>query len=357
MWRRVLAAMLVLAGCPKAPEPRCPEPPVAAVPVAAAVPAAPKPPELDDPAVISQSRAFLDAHDRADLGAFQALAGRTFVKFARSRFYDGAFYAKELPARLARKLPPASRTCADERVYREGETLVYVGSCAVRISAHGDMPMTTAEGWDTLVWAPEGETWKVVHWQWQRAGLEAEREDWNDIFRAGTNFRTAPNQFLMEVVRGRRARAALDLAMGQGRNAIWLASQGWRVTGIDISDEGIRIAKEAAAARKLRLETVQEDLAKYDLGTRKWDLVTLLYAGDDPALIERIQASVRRGGLFVAEFFHSEATQGTGIGGFDSGELAKQFAGWKILRDEVVEDVADWGLRKTKLVRFAAEKR
>jgi 2-polyprenyl-3-methyl-5-hydroxy-6-metoxy-1,4-benzoquinol methylase len=37
--------------------------------------------------------------------------------------------------------------------------------------------------------------------------------------------------------------------MGQGRNALYLASLGWRVTGIDISDEGIRQAREAAAAR------------------------------------------------------------------------------------------------------------
>jgi hypothetical protein len=59
----------------------------------------------------------------------------------------------------------------------------------------------------------------------------------------------------------------------------------------------------------------------------------------------------------VVEFFQKEATAGTGIGGFAPGELAAAFKdGWKIVRDDNVEDIADWGLNKTKLVRFVAEK-
>jgi SAM-dependent methyltransferase len=352
---RSVLLLLLLAGCPKAPEPKCPQQPAPVVTAPAPV-AAPKAPDLDDPAVISQSRAFLDAHDKADLAAFRALAGTTFVRFGRSRFYDLKYYEKELAGRIDRKMPPASRECTDEHVYRTPSTAIYVGSCTVRIPARADTPMASAEGWDTLVWTVEGETWKVSHWQWQRAGLDAEREDWNDVFRASTAFKTTANQFLIDITRGRRPGAALDIAMGQGRNAIYLASQKWRVTGVDISDEGIRIAKETAAKQKLKLETVQQDIAKYDLGTARWDLVTLVYSGDDPKLVERIKTGLRRGGLIVVEFFHTDATQGTGIGGFETGELAKQFAGWKILKDEVVEDIADWTLRKTKLVRFAAEK-
>lgn len=351
---RSVLVLLLVAACPKAPEPKCPQPvPVVAAPAPVA---APKAPDLDDPAVVSQSRAFLDAHDKADLAAFRALASPSFVRFARSRFYDLAYYDKELMARVERKVPPASRECTDEHVYRQPGTAIYVGSCSVRVPAHGDMPMTTAEGWNTLVWTVDGETWKVSHWQWQRAGLDAEREDWNDVFRESTTFKTTANQFLIDVTRGRRPGSALDIAMGQGRNAIYLASQRWRVTGVDISDEGIRIAKETAAKQRLKLDAVLQDVQKYDLGTSRWDLVTLIYAGDDTKLLERIKTGLRRGGLVVVEFFHSEATQGTGIGGFETGELAKQFAGWKILRDEVVDDVADWGLRKTKLVRFAAQK-
>jgi hypothetical protein len=308
---RSMLVLLLLAACPKAPEPKCPEQP-APQPAAAPITSQVKAPELDDQAVISQSRAFLDAHDRADLAAFRALAASTFVRFGRSRFYDLKFYETELPSRQKRKVPAASRACTDEHVYRNAGNAIYVGSCSVRIAAYGDTPMSTAEGWDTLVWTAEAEVWKVAHWQWQRAGLEAEREDWNDIFRASTTFKTTANQFLIDVTKGRRRGTALDIAMGQGRNAIYLASQGWRVTGVDISDEGIRIAKETAAKQKLKLDAVQQDIEKFDLGTSKWDLVTLIYAGDDPKLIERIKPSIRKGGLFVVEFFHTEATQGDG---------------------------------------------
>lgn len=345
--------LAVLAGCPKVPEPRCPQaPPVAPVPVPT-----PKAPELDDQAVLSQSRAFLFAFDNADAGAFDALVGAAFVRFGRARFYDRAFYAKELPARLERKVPAATRECTEEKVFRAPASATYVGSCIVRVPAHGERPASSSEGWETIVWAVENDAWKIQHWQWQRAGLDAEREDWNDAYRAGTQFKATPNQFLIDITRGRRPGAALDIAMGQGRNAIYLARQKWRVTGVDISDEGLKIARETAAVQKLNLDAVQENIDTYELGTGRWDLVTLIYAGNDPKLVERIKPSVRRGGLVVVEFFHREAVQGTNIGGFETGELAKQFAGWKIVRDEVVEDVADWGLRKTKLVRFAAEKR
>ena len=348
------ALLVFLAACPKAPPPKCPEQPA---PVVAPAPVAPKTPELDDLAVISQSHALLDASDKADAGAFAALAGGSFVYFYKQRFYDAPTYTKTLQARVDAKLPASSRTCADEKVFRSAASATYVGTCTIKVPAHGDMPMTTTEAFETIVWAVEGEKWKAAYWQGARAGVDAEREDWNEVFRTGgAGFKTAPNQFLIDAVKGRRPGAALDLGMGQGRNAIYLAQQKWRVTGLDISDEGIKIAKETAAAQKLKIETVQQDFAKYDFGTAKWDLVTMIYAGDDPKLVERIKPSIRRGGLFVVEFFHDDSTQGTGIGGFATGELAKLFAGWKIVTDQVVDDVADWGLRRTKLVRFAAER-
>jgi 2-polyprenyl-3-methyl-5-hydroxy-6-metoxy-1,4-benzoquinol methylase len=45
------------------------------------------------------------------------------------------------------------------------------------------------------------------------------------------------------VVRGRKPGKALDIGIGEGRNAIFLATQGWEVTGFDISDVGVRSAE------------------------------------------------------------------------------------------------------------------
>ncbi len=352
---------IAAAACTHAAPVKCPEPvqPVAAVPGSGEPqPPPPRAPDLDDPGVISQSQAFLAAFDKADIATVRSMLGASFVNFQRARFYDGAYVGKALQGRIDRKLPVRSRTCKDERVFRGPGVAIYVGSCSEQIPANADMPATSYEGWETIAWVPEGGAWKVAHWQGQKGGIEAEREDWNEAFRKSTSFKTTANQHLIDSVRGRKPGLALDVAMGQGRNALYLAAQKWRVTGVDISDEGIRMAKEAAAKDRLKLVTVQADITKYDFGTARWDLVTLIYAGDDPKLIERIKPSIRKGGLFVVEYFHEDATQGTGIGGFATGELAALFAdGWKILKDQVVEDIADWSLRKTKLVRFVAEKK
>src|SRR5688572_30644389 len=285
---RLLALLLLLTACPKAPEPKCPEqPPVQAVVPPA--PVAPKAPELDEQAVISQSRAFLDSSDKADVAAFRRFVGSTFVRFSRARFYDAEVISKGLQARVDRKIPATTRECKDEKVRRAANVAVYIGSCVVTVPAFGDMPTTTSEGWESIVWVPEGEAWKVAHWEQARGGIDAEREDWNDTFRTAIHFKKTVNEFLVAAVKGRRPGTALDIATGQGRNALYLAQQKWRVTGVDISDEGLRLAKEAATAQKLKLDLVQQDIEKYDLGTGKWDLVTLIYAGDDPKLIERIQ--------------------------------------------------------------------
>jgi hypothetical protein len=55
-------------------------------------------------------------------------------------------------------------------------------------------------------------------------------------------FNTAPNALLVEAVAERRPGSALDVHMGQGRNAVFLAAKGWRVTGFDFSAEGVGAA-------------------------------------------------------------------------------------------------------------------
>ena len=103
---------------------------------------------------------------------------------------------------------------------------------------------------------------------------------------------------------------------------------------------------------------MQSDVAKYDLGTNKWDLITMIYAGNDLALVDRIKPALKKGGLFVTEYFAADSPLAKGgAGGWDNKALEAAFKdGWKILRSEEVEDIADWGERKTKLVRFVAQK-
>jgi len=315
---------------------------------------APAPPVLADADVIARSRAFLTGFDRHDAAIVEQLAP-SFVQFAHARFYPARDIAGVVAGRRERNQPVPTRAFAQERVYAGPGVATYVTHSTMTVASGG--MILGPEAYDTLVWTHDGSRWRVAHWQWQPAGVDVNRERWNEVYRQGTGFNKQANQLLVEAVKGRTPGTALDLLMGQGRNALFLASQGWRTTGVDIADEGLRQAREVAKASGLALDAIQADVDRWDLGTARWDLVTLIYAGDNAARIPAIQRSVRRGGLFVCEYFHADSAPAkAGAGGWDTGELATLFAGWTILRDEVVEATADFTLRPQKLVRFVAQK-
>ncbi|HSW48688.1 MAG TPA: methyltransferase domain-containing protein, partial [Bryobacteraceae bacterium] len=79
-------------------------------------------------------------------------------------------------------------------------------------------------------------------------------------------FRTDPNALLVEAVRDRKPGRALDVHMGQGRNAVYLASQGWDVTGFDFSEEGVRAAREAARQAGVPLTAIVRRHEEFDFG-------------------------------------------------------------------------------------------
>ena len=314
--------------------------------------------KLDDATVIAKSHAFFDAIDSLDLRVATESLGSTFVFFEDARFSDRAAIGKMVQGRIDRHAAPRTRTWSDEHVFTTETSAIFIADAVEHVPAEGDHLAADFEGYNTLVWIREGGNWRIAEWQWARAGIDAERDRWNETFRTGLGFNHKPNQLLVDALKGRKPGRALDLLMGQGRNALYEASQGWTVTGVDISDEGIKIAKDEAARERLQLETIEADVDKWDLGTNRWDLVTMIYAGDDAKLVERVKPSLKKGGLFVLEYFHADSDAAkAGAGGWKTGALAALFKdGFKILRDEVFEDTADYSLRKQKLVRFVAEK-
>lgn len=351
LWPLLLVAC---AGTRAAQVPVEPAKPIVMTPVAQTAP------PLDEAEVTSRSHAWFDAYDRQQVAAVTDAMTPAFVQFEDARFLDRAQVTRMLQSRRDRHVPITTRTWSDEHVFVGDNVAIFIGRAAEHTPAFGDTKAHDVDGYNTLVWAREGGRWLVAQWQWQLAGIEAERQNWNEVFKVGSGFSTQPNQLLVATLKGRKPGAALDLLMGQGRNALYLASQGWRTTGVDISDEAIRQATAEAARRKLKLEAIQADIDHYDLGTAKWDLVTMIYAGHDAKLVERIKPSLKKGGLFICEYFHADSEVAKrGAGGWATGELAKLFGdGFDILRDEVVDDRADWaGQHTTKLVRFVARKR
>ncbi len=349
---RCLALLLVAA---------CTPPPAAVAPTSQA-PTCPPPrtaPELDDAGVIARSHAFYDALDRADTAAFEAELAPGYIMYAGQRFAPREMMLSTLGARIAHHAPIHERTWSDEHVYRSGPTAVFIGKSIEHIPPDADHPAADREGYSTLVWLRGADRWQIVLQEWDRADAQAERAKWNDALASGVGFNKQPNRLLVDTVKDKKPGTALDIGMGQGRNALYLAAHGWKVTGVDIADVGLKLAQEAAAKQKLKLETVLSDIDRYDLGNDRWDLVAMIYAGNDLKLVERIKPALKKGGLFVTEYFDADSPAAKGgAGGWDDAALAAAFKdGFKILKNDRVEDEADWaGQRKTKLVRFVAQK-
>ena len=122
-----------------------------------------------------------------------------------------------------------------------------------------------------------------VEWDRRYAGKEL-------VWSAG------PNRWVEEVAADRPAGRALDLAAGEGRNALWLADRGWTVTAVDFSAVGLDRAR-SLAGRRLghradRLELVEADLMDYVPERHGYDLVIVAYL--------QVAASARRRALRAA---------------------------------------------------------
>lgn len=185
-------------------------------------------------------------------------------------------------------------------------------------------------------------------------GERWEIERWNRILTSNSpRINWKPNAFLVEMVKGRKPGRALDVGMGQGRNALWLAQQGWETTGYDPAEKAVALARETAEKAGVKLNLVLAKDSEFDMGTAKWDLILLSYV-EIRGNAEHVIKALAPGGIVVAEYFHEDP--GGSPGGFADNELLKLFGPLRVLRYEDTEGVADFGLRKMPLVRLCAEK-
>jgi SAM-dependent methyltransferase len=86
-----------------------------------------------------------------------------------------------------------------------------------------------------------------------------------------------PNRFLVAETSELPAARALDLATGEGRDAVWLAEQGWQVVGVDFSRVGLQKARKLAGDRGVEVDWLQADLLDYRPEPRTFDLVLVFY--------------------------------------------------------------------------------
>jgi SAM-dependent methyltransferase len=102
--------------------------------------------------------------------------------------------------------------------------------------------------------------------------------DWDRRYSAtGLVWGAEPNRFLVAEAADLAPGRALDLACGEGRNALWLAARGWRVTGVDFSRVAVERAREAATGRGLDARFEVGDVTAGPVPGAPADLVVVMY--------------------------------------------------------------------------------
>ncbi len=202
----------------------------------------------------------------------------------------------------------------------------------------------------------------------------SERYDWVEIYfdrvyarpvsgdPARDGFNSAPSTVLIEATKGLEPGTALDVGMGQGRNAVYLAQQGWDVTGFDISQKALDASHLNAEKAGVHIKTIKSSYEKFDFGTEKWDLIVLIFAWapvSDPDFVTRLHTSLRRGGRIVFEHFidDSERPSAGPIRALQPGKLRTFFGSFRIERYEEEEGMGDYGGPGSHLVRMVAKKK
>jgi SAM-dependent methyltransferase len=177
------------------------------------------------------------------------------------------------------------------------------------------------------------------------------REDWDARYAAVENLWAAkPNRFLVAEVGELEPGRALDLACGEGQNAIWLATLGWQVTGVDYSEVAIAKARGRAEREGIDADFVCADLVSYEPEAAAFDLVVVLYlhipSRERRLVLGRAAAAVASGGTFLL-VGHDTLNMTEGVGGpsdpdihFTPDEIAAELPGLEIVKAErVLRDV------------------
>ena len=168
-----------------------------------------------------------------------------------------------------------------------------------------------------------------------------------------------PNKFLEENFSAIPKGNVLSLAEGEGRNAVFLARQGYSVTAVDGSQVGLQKAKKLAEENGVSLEFIHADLTKFDIGENRWDGIVSIFCPLPSALRKelhkKVVAGLKQNGVFLLEAYTPDQLN-YGTGGGSSADtmstresLIRELAGLRFkhlieLERDVVEGIYHTGL-------------
>jgi SAM-dependent methyltransferase len=159
---------------------------------------------------------------------------------------------------------------------------------------------------------------------------------WNERYlarrREDEDFGSEPARLLVETAEELEPGRALDLACGTGRNALWLARQGWNVTAVDGSEAAIQTLRERARESGLTVDARVADLQKceFEIGEAQWDLVAMCYYLQRN-LFDALKRGLKPGGRLVLIAHTIEAGETATETRLEAGELRRYFSHERIL--------------------------
>ena len=133
----------------------------------------------------------------------------------------------------------------------------------------------------------------------------------------------------------------LDIAMGEGRNGVYLAAQGFDVIGLDISEEGLKKAEHLARENNVTIETRVVDLETVQLKKSAFDVIICSYYMQRD-LFSQMKAALKSGGMVLVETYNIDYLKYNAHfkteWALNENELLNSFQDFKILRYQSVDD-------------------
>jgi SAM-dependent methyltransferase len=118
---------------------------------------------------------------------------------------------------------------------------------------------------------------------------------------------TKPNDFLKDQITSIPKGKVLSLAEGEGRNAVFLAKQGYSVTAVDASLAAIDKGHLLAKNNGVEIDFVHADLTEFELGEHHWDGIISIFFPLPPlqrkALYKKVARGLKKSGIFLLEAY------------------------------------------------------
>jgi SAM-dependent methyltransferase len=190
--------------------------------------------------------------------------------------------------------------------------------------------------------------------------LKTEKRRWDKRFgRKEFALGKEPNRFLKKHIHLFPRGKALDLATGEGRNAVFLGQNGFEVDAVDISEKGLRKARKLAREKGVKVNAYLVDLDHYQIERERYDLIANFYFLKR-RLIPKVIRGLRKGGRVIFETYLLEhrtlATGGPKQARYflKPNELLRFFKGFRILfyREGIFKE----GGRRKAVASLIAEK-